>query len=95
MEATALIDRGAALPSSTGNLIDVVWFRFFCLDWLHICFIRHGVESLLVKRRRLSSAHFCVQPCVSIPGCISFVFVALAVHLRVFGGADGGLHLVV
>ena len=46
MEATALIDRGAALPSSTGNLIDVVWFRFFCLDWLHICFIRHGVESL-------------------------------------------------
>jgi hypothetical protein len=48
-----------------------------------------------VKRRRLSSAHFCVQPCVSIPGCISFVFVALAVHLRVFGGADGGLHLVV
>jgi hypothetical protein len=59
MEATALIDRGAALPSSTGNLIDVVWFRFFCLDWLHICFIRHGVESLLVKRRRVSSALLC------------------------------------
>eukprot|EP00978_Attheya_sp_CCMP212_P013269 scaffold33382_cov34-Attheya_sp.AAC.3 len=38
-----------------------------------------GAESLLVKRRRLSSAHFCVLPCVLIPGCISFVFVAFAV----------------